>query len=438
MSASFELASHQPPQEFLIALFQAAIAASQPQLRLGALLPAPPKGRTIIIGAGKAAAAMARAFEDHAAQGGWPSPYSGCVVTRDGYEEACRTLTILSARHPVPDIRSLGAAEAMFACVDGLGADDLVLALVSGGGSALMVAPQPPLTLADKQAINAQLLACGASISEMNCVRAHMSAIKGGHLARRASPARVVTILISDVPGDDPAIIASGPTVGDATRCADALDIIRRYKLALPEAALAGLRSGAFETVKPDDPCFAKNAVLFLATPQMALEAAATAARQAGLQTLILSDRIEGEAREVAKVLAAMVWQIKNHHQPAAAPVLLLCGGETTVTKRGNGVGGRNVEFLLALALELRGLDGVYALAGDTDGVDGAAEIAGAYITPNTLEEARACGLSPRASLDNNDAHSFFGKLGASIITGPTRTNVNDFRAILVMGDGQP
>ena len=424
---------YQEPTRFLEALFHTAIRASQPHLQLKALFPAPPKGRTIVIGAGKAAAGMAQAFETAARDVNWPSPYSGLVVTRDGYELPCEHIKVLSASHPVPDARSEAASQRMVEAVRNLSADDLVIALISGGGSALMVAPAPGLTLRDKQALNVALLDCGASISEMNCVRRHLSAIKGGRLAKAAWPARVVTLMISDVPGDDPSIIASGPTIGDETTCADAMAIIKRYGLSLPEAARIGLASGAFETVKPDDACLKQNSWHFLATPQMALEAASNAAQAAGITPMILSDRIEGEARELGKILAAIALQVKAHHQPLAPPALLLSGGETTVTKHGNGIGGRNVEFLLALAIELRGTAGVYALAGDTDGVDGGADIAGAVITPTTLARAEAMGISARQMLDNNDAHSFFQKLGDSVITGPTNTNVNDFRAILVV-----
>jgi hydroxypyruvate reductase len=387
----------------LRSLFAAAVAAAQPVRCLPAHLPPVPHGRLLVIGAGKGSAAMARTVETC-----WSGPLSGLVVTRYGYEVPCERIEIVPAAHPVPDAAGLRAAERMLALVADLTADDLVLALFSGGGSALLPLPAAGLTLADEQGVNRDLLKSGASIAEINCVRRHVSGIKGGRLAAACHPARVLSLLMSDVPGDRPTDIASGPTVADASTCADALAILRRYGITCPDA------------------------MQDIMTPQMALEAAAETARAAGLAAYILSDAIEGEARDVGKVLAALALQIAVRDAPWRAPCVLLSGGETTVTVRGSGRGGRNVEFLLSLALSLDGHPRVHALAGDTDGVDGQEEIAGAVATPTTLARAQALGLSPRAMLDDNDAHSFFGALGDSVITGPTLTNVNDFRAILI------
>ncbi|MFM2057981.1 MAG: hypothetical protein RLY71_2366 [Pseudomonadota bacterium] len=410
-------------------LFDAAVAAAQPALCLPPHLPAPPKGRTIVIGAGKASAAMARALEDH-----WDAPLEGLVVTRYGYEVPCQRIEIVQAAHPVPDAAGLQAAERIHQLVSGLTADDLVIALISGGGSSLLVAPAAGLTLADKQAVNAALLASGASIAEMNCVRRHLSALKGGRLAAACHPARLLTLLISDVPGDNPIDIASGPTVADPTTCADALAIIARYRIEVPPAVRALLESGGGESIKPGDARLAGSATRMITAPQMALEAAAQVARAAGLTPCILSDSIEGEARDIGKALAAITRQVALHGQPFTAPCVLLSGGETTVTLRGNGRGGRNVEFLLSLGIALDGLPGVHAIAGDTDGVDGVEEIAGAVLAPDTLARAWAQGINPRVSLDRNDGHGFFQALGDSVITGPTLTNVNDFRAIVIDG----
>ena len=415
----------------LRSLFDAAVAAAQPALCLPAHLPPAPRGRTVVIGAGKASATMARALEDH-----WTardnSPLEGLVVTRYGYQVPCRRIEIVQAAHPLPDAAGLQAAQRIRALVTGLTPDDLVIALISGGGSALLVAPGTGLTLADKQAVNAALLASGASISEMNCVRRHLSDIKGGRLGAACHPAQLLTLLISDVPGDAPMDIASGPTVADPTGCLDALSIIGRYRIDLPAPMRTLLESGAGETVKPGDLRLQHSRVRMIAAPQMALEAAAQVARAAGFTPFILGDSLEGEARDVAKVLGGLARQVALRGQPFQAPCALLSGGETTVTLKGRGRGGRNVEFLLSLALTLDGTPGVFAIAGDTDGVDGMEEIAGAILTPDTLARAWALGLNPRSYLDNNDAHSFFQKLGDSVITGPTLTNVNDFRVILV------
>lgn len=415
------------PEALLRSLFDAAIAAAQPALCLPAHLPPRPKGRTIVIGAGKASAAMARALEDH-----WDGPLEGIVVTRYGYEVPCQHIEIVAAAHPVPDSAGLVATQRIRSAVQNLSADDLVIALISGGGSSLLVAPAPGLTLADKQSINTALLRSGATISEMNCVRRHLSAVKGGRLGAACHPAQVLTLLISDVPGDRPMDIASGPTVPDPSTCADALAIIHRYGIQISDVARTHLESGALESVKPGDAALSGALTRTIAAPQMALEAVAKVARAAGVTPYILSDCLEGEARDIGKAHAAIVRQIVAHGQPFAAPCVLLSGGETTVTIKGSGRGGRNVEFLLSLAVALEGLEGVSAIAGDTDGVDGAEEIAGAVISPDTLARAWALGMNPRTSLDANDAHGFFQALGDSVITGPTLTNVNDFRAIYI------
>ena len=410
-------------------MFDAAVAAAQPALCLPPHLPPPPKGRTIVIGAGKASAAMARALEDH-----WSGPLEGLVVTRYGYEVPCERIEIVQAAHPVPDAAGIEAAERIRQLVTGLTADDLVIALISGGGSSLLVAPGEGLTLADKQAVNTALLHSGASISEMNCVRRHLSSLKGGRLAAQCHPAQVWTLLISDVPGDDPIDIASGPTVGDPTTCADALAIVERYRISVPAAVRHLLESGAGETIKPGDPRLQGIQTRMITAPQIALEAAAQVARDAGITPYILGDSLEGEARDLGKAMAGITRQVALHGQPFKTPCVLLSGGEATVTLRGTGRGGRNVEFLLSLGVALNGLPGVYALAGDTDGVDGAEEIAGALLTPDTLARAWALGTNPRSSLDNNDGHGFFQALGDAVVTGPTLTNVNDFRAILIEG----
>ena len=415
------------PQALLRAMFDAAVAAAQSSHCLPPHLPAPPKGRTIVIGAGKASAEMARVLEQH-----WAGPLAGLVVTRYGYAVPCTRIEIMESAHPVPDAASVTAAERILALVAGLSADDLVICLISGGGSSLMVLPGEGVTLQDKQDINRALLKSGATIGEMNCVRRHLSAIKGGRLAAACHPARVVTLLISDVPGDDPADIASGPTSADRTTCADALAILKRYQVAMPDGVRALLDSGAGESVKPGDPRLSANDTRMIATPLMALEAAATVARDAGVPVHILGDSIEGEARDVGIVMAGIARHVVLHGQPFKAPCILLSGGETTVTVRGDGKGGRNVEFLLSLAVALNGQPGTYAIACDTDGVDGQEEIAGAVITPDTLARAWALGIKPRDSLANNDGHGFFGALGDAVVSGPTLTNVNDFRAVYI------
>jgi glycerate 2-kinase len=420
-------------RELLEQMFQAAIAAAQPALCIPAHLPDAPVGRLVVIGAGKASAEMARAVERN-----WKGKLEGLVVTRYGYAVPCDHIEIVEAAHPVPDQSGLDAATRMLDLVQGLSVDDTVLCLMSGGGSSLLPLPLPGISLEDKQAVNRALLASGASIGEMNCVRRHLSAIKGGRLAAACHPARVVTLLISDVPGDDPRDIASGPTVADHSTCADAMAIIDRYGIALATGVRQVLASGGGESIKPGDPRLSGHSVRMIATPQMALEAAARVAEQAGINAYILGDSIEGEAREVGKVIAGIALQAARRGQPFDTPCVLLSGGETTVTIQGNGRGGRNVEFLLAAAIALQGEPDVHGLAADTDGVDGQEEIAGAYFSPSTLQRAFAHGMRPLDSLDRNDGHGFFQALSDSVVTGPTLTNVNDFRAILVHASSAP
>jgi glycerate 2-kinase len=422
-----DLAAAGPARELLRRMFDAAIASAQPALCVPPHLPDPPRGRLIVVGAGKASAAMARAVEEN-----WPGPLSGLVVTRYGYAVPCERIDIVEAAHPVPDAAGMHAARRMLERVEGLSEDDLVLCLFSGGGSALLPLPAPGLNLDLKQIVSRSLLACGATISEMNCVRRHLSAIKGGRLAAACHPARVLTLLISDVPGDRPIDIASGPTVADPTTCADALAIARRYGIELPGPVREVLESGRGESVKPGDARLARSSVRIIATPQLALEAAARRARASDIAAYIVGDAIEGEARDVGQVFAGMALQVAERNQPFAAPCVLLSGGETTVTVRGSGRGGRNVEYLLSLAIALQGHSRIYALAGDTDGVDGQEEIAGGLLGPDSLARAWSLGLRPNDMLDNNDGHGFFTALGDSVITGPTLTNVNDFRAILI------
>ena len=422
-----EYSGDQTAPALLERMFRAAIASAQPAVCVPPHLPPPPPGRLMVIGAGKASAAMARAVEQH-----WSGPLSGLVVTRYGYAVPCERIEIVEAAHPVPDGAGLRAAQRMLERVRGLSEDDLVLCLISGGGSALLPLPAAGLTLDHKQIVSRSLLASGATISEMNCVRRHLSAIKGGRLAAACHPARVLTLLISDVPGDRPIDIASGPTVADPTTCADALGILRRYGIEPPPPVREVLEGGLGESIKPGDPRLVHSSVRMVATPQMALEAAAEVAREAGITPYILGDAIEGEARDVGKVLAGIALHVAARGQPVMPPCVLLSGGETTVTVRGTGRGGRNVEFLLSLAIALDGHPDIHALAGDTDGVDGQEEIAGAMIGPDSLARAWARGLRPQDALANNDGHGLFTALGCSVVTGPTLTNVNDFRAILI------
>ncbi|HEX7436888.1 MAG TPA: glycerate kinase [Caldimonas sp.] len=427
------------PRGFLRALFDAAVAQAVPGAQTRAFLPAAPKGRTLVLGAGKAGGSMAAAVEAL-----WPAdaPMSGLVVTRYDYvppdfkalqRDGRARIEVVEAAHPVPDAAGREAAARIAQLARGLGQDDLVLCLISGGASALLAMPAEGISLGEKQAINKALLRSGAAIGEMNCVRKHLSAIKGGRLAAMCAPARVVTLLISDVPGDAPEVIGSGPTVPDPSTCAQALAILGRYAIEIPAAARAGLESGAFETPKPGDRVFEGNEVQMIATPLQSLEAAAVCAREAGIAVHVLSDEMEGESREVGKVHAALARHIARHGQPFAKPCVVLSGGETTVTvKNKGGRGGRATEFLLGSALALQGEPGVWLLAGDTDGIDGVEDNAGAIVTPDTLTRAAARGLKAQDSLDRNDAYNFFLPLGDLVVTGPTFTNVNDFRALLI------
>jgi hydroxypyruvate reductase len=414
-------------RRFLLSLFQAAVAAAMPERIVPPHLPPPPRGRTIVLGAGKASAAMARAVEDH-----WPGPLEGLVVTRTGHGVPCRWIEIVEASHPVPDKRGLGAAHRILALAESAGRDDLVLCLISGGGSALLALPADGLILADKQAVNRALLASGANIFEMNTVRKHLSAVKGGRLAAAAWPAETVSLIISDVPGDDPSVIASGPTVADPTTFAEAGAVLARYRITPPPSVTRHLAHARVETPKPGDERLSRSRVVIVASPVTSLVTAAEHARAAGVAPLILGDAIEGEAREVGKALAGIALSVRRHGLPVSPPAVLLSGGETTVTVTGNGRGGRNAEFLAGLALGLQGAPGICALAADTDGIDGSEDNAGAFVMPDTLARARAAGLDVRALVAANDCHSLFAGLGDLLVTGPTLTNVNDFRAILI------
>ncbi len=412
---------------FLRQLFAAAVAAAAPARCLPPYLPQERAGRLLVVGAGKASAAMARALEDN-----WPGPLDGLVVTRYGFAVPCRRIEVVEAAHPLPDAAGQKAALRILDLVSNRGPDDQVVALISGGGSALLAAPAPGITLAEKQALTAALLKSGASIHEMNCVRKHLSAIKGGRLAAAAWPASVLALAISDVAGDDPEVIASGPTVADPSTCADALAVLDRYRIILPAGLRARLESGELETPKPGDPRLAKAAFRIVASPAQALQAAAAAARAAGVTPLILGDEMEGEAREVARVLAGIAKSCARHALPVAPPCVLLSAGEATVTVRGAGRGGRNSELMLALAIALQGHSRIHALAGDTDGIDGSEDNAGALIGPDTLSRAVAAGIDVRAALADNDAYTVFAGLGDLLLSGPTLTNVNDFHAILI------
>ena len=431
--------SYARQREVLRGLFDAAVAAADPARCLPAWLPEPPDspmGRTVIVGAGKAAAAMARAVEDH--WRGDPERLSGLVVTRYGHGMPTRRIEVVEASHPAPDAAGQMAAARILGAVNGLTANDLVLVLLSGGGSALLAAPMAGITLEQKRAVTKALLTSGASIGEINCVRKHLSAIKGGRLALAAAPARVVTLAISDVPGDDLSTIASGPTVPDPTSCADALEIVKRYGIELPAAARQALLTGAAETPKTDNAGFLRCESHIIATAQGSLAAAANLARAQGLTPLVLGDTIEGEAREAARVLGGIALSVAAHGVPLAAPCVLLSGGETTVTVKGAGRGGRNAEFLLGLALALGGNARISAIACDTDGIDGSEDNAGAMVLPDTPARAVAAGIDLRARLVENDAYNVFAALGDLVVTGPTRTNVNDFRAILIEAPDSP
>ena len=431
----------QDPRGFLRHLYDTAVRRALPAHNIADFLPPPPKGRTLVIGAGKASGAMAEAVAAL-----WPAdaPLSGLVVTRydhvpPAYKAKPGRIEVVEAAHPVPDAAGLAAAQRIVELTRGLSADDLVLCLISGGGSALLTLPAEGISLEEKQAINRALLKSGANIGEMNCVRKHLSAVKGGRLAARCAPAQVVTLLISDVPGDDPDVIASGPTVPDRSSCTDALAILRRYAIEVSPAVRAALEAGALETPKPGDACFAGHEVRMTATPQQALEAAAAAARAAGIEAHILSDEMEGESRVVGGVHAALARQVRRRGQPFKTPCVILSGGETTVTvKAKGGRGGRATEFLVSTAIALQGEPGVYVLAADTDGIDGVEDNAGGIVTPDSLARGAAAGIKAQERLDANDCYAFFAGLGDLVTTGPTYTNVNDFRAVLVFGKDAP
>ena len=432
---------HQDPKAFLRYLFDTAVARAQPLLNMPGLLPPPPRGRTIVVGAGKAAGAMAHALERL-----WPVDASlqGLVVTRYHHtppraEGLQPRIEVVEASHPVPDQAGMDASERLLALTRGLSPDDLVICLISGGGSSLLTMPAVGLTLADKQRINQELLACGAPIGEMNTVRKHLSRIKGGRLAAACHPAQVLTLTISDVPGDDPAVIASGPTVPDETTCEQALALLDRYGISIPDPVRLDLETGALETPKPGDPVFAGHQVMMMATPMQSLQAAADAARASGLNAYILSDEIEGESRVVAKMHAALARAAARGHGPFQKPCVILSGGETTVSIRPpvagfpKGKGGRAGEFCLGLVKALQGQNGVWALAADTDGIDGVEDNAGAQVTPDSLQRCEQLGLKPAAFADRNDSYRLFQALGDLVVSGPTHTNVNDFRALLVL-----
>jgi hydroxypyruvate reductase len=408
-------------------MFRAAVDAALPARVLPRHLPQPSTGRTLVIGAGKAGGSMAKAVEDH-----WPGSIEGLVVTRYGHALPCRRIEVVEASHPVPDEAGRRAAERILGLVQNLTSDDLVLCLISGGGSALLALPAPGIAFADKQTVNKALLKSGATIAEINCVRKHLSAIKGGRLAAAAAPARVVTLMISDVPGDDPSVIASGPTVADATTREDALGVLDKYGIDAGPAVRAWLARPESETPKANDPRLSRVENIIIARPQDALEAAAEVARRAGYTPLILGNALEGEAREVALVHAGIARQCAGFAQPAAPPCVLLSGGETTVTVCGKGRGGRNAEFLLALAVALEGHPGIHAIACDTDGIDGTEDNAGALLGPDTLRRAAERQISAKARLADNDGYGFFAALDDLVVTGPTLTNVNDFRAIAI------
>ena len=408
-------------RELLRGLFDAAVAAADPAKVVPPHLPSPPPGRTLVLAAGKAAASMARAVEQS-----WPKEIEGIAVTRYGHGVDCERIEVVEAGHPLPDEAGQGAAYRFLSAAAGLGPDDLLLFLLSGGASALLVEPQPSLSLADKRAINRALLAAGAPIAEINCLRKHLSAIKGGRLAAAAAPAHVVTLAISDVPGDDPAVIGSGPTSGDPTSCADALAVADRYDVVLPQVARVALEQGRWETIKAGDPCLTRTDYLIVARPADALAAAAAKAREMGLNVVRLGDDLQGAASDMGAAHA----ELARRQQTRG---LLISGGEATVTTDdAGGKGGPNCEFLLALAVALGGVPNVHAIACDTDGIDGSAEAAGAFIGPDTFARAHAVGMDPRDMLARHDSHEFFRRLGDLVVTGPTRTNVNDFRAVLI------
>ncbi|RWB23097.1 MAG: glycerate kinase [Mesorhizobium sp.] len=415
------------PKAFLTAIFNAAVSAADPEKTIRNHLPAKPKGRTIVIGAGKGSAQMAAAFEKV-----WDGPIDGLVVTRYGYGARCERIEIIEAAHPVPDAAGLEASRRLLEKVQGLTSNDLVVALISGGGSALLPSPAPGLTLADEIAVNEALLASGAPIAAMNTIRKHVSTIKGGRLAAAAHPARVVSLVVSDIPGDNPALVASGPTVPDTGSRADALASIAAYGMKLPAAVMAHINSPGADAPRPDDPRFAGNEVHLIASAGVSLEAAAAEAKRQGIGAVILSDSIEGEAREVGGVHAAIAREVATRNRPFEKPVLILSGGETTVTLRAKGKGGRNSEFLLAFAIGIDGINGIHALAADTDGIDGSENNAGAFADGSTVARMRVAGVDAKAMLAGNNAWTAFNAVDDLFVPGPTGTNVNDLRAILV------
>jgi hydroxypyruvate reductase len=420
--------------ETLKELFDAALAAADPSQALDRRIPAPVRGRTVVVGAGKASAAMARAFE-----AAWPGPLEGLVITRYGHAVPCGRIEVVEAGHPVPDAAGEQAARRILTLARGLGPQDQLVFLASGGGSALLSVPAPQITLADKQAVTRALLRSGATITEINTVRKHLSAIKGGRLAAAAAPARIVTLAISDVPGDDPAVIASGPTAPDPTTFSEARSVLAKHRITEPKAVLTRLAGQAEEeTPKPEDPIFDRARFDLIASPQRSLQAAAAAADRRQIIPIVLSDRIEGEARQVALVHAAIAFQVRAGKfrvggHLVSPPAVILSGGETTVTLTGGGRGGRNTEFLLAFAVALDRAEGIWALACDTDGIDGTEDNAGAIVYPDSLARASARGISAQEALTANNGYGFFDALGDLVVTGPTLTNVNDFRAILVL-----
>ena len=415
------------PKTFLTSIFDAAVAAADPELTIRQHLPAKPKGRTVVIGAGKGSAQMAAAFEKV-----WDGPVEGLIVTRYGYGAPTKHLEVVEAAHPVPDAAGLAAAKRLQQAVSGLSEDDLVIALICGGGSALLPAPAGDLTLTDEIAVNEALLASGAPISAMNTIRKHVSAIKGGRLAAAAWPARVVSLVVSDIPGDNPALVASGPTVPDTGSRADALAAIAAYGMKLPEAVMAHINSPAADAPHPDDPKFVRNEVHVIASAAVSLEAAAEEAKRQGIEAVILSDALEGEAREVGSVHAAIAREVATRNRPFRKPVLILSGGETTVTLRAKGKGGRNSEFLLAFAIGIDGVAGIAAMAADTDGIDGSENNAGAFCTGSTVTRMRAANVDAKAMLAGNNAWTAFNAVNDLFVPGPTGTNVNDLRAVLV------
>jgi len=415
------------PETLLKGMFDAAVRAADPMTCVPSHLPKPPKGRLIVIGAGKASARMAQAVEAH-----WQGELSGTVLTRYGHSAPCERIEIIEAAHPVPDAAGVAGTRKIFDTISALNEDDLVLALISGGGSALLTSPANGITLDEKIAVNQALLKSGAAIGEMNTIRKHLSAVKGGGLAAAAYPARVLALMISDVPGDDPAVIASGPTVGTDSHPTDALALLERFDVKVPPSIERHLATGT-PPPSPSSQAIARVENRVIAAPQMSLEAAAEVAVQSGVTPIILGDAIEGESRDVAKVHSGIANQVLRHGQPGKAPCVVISGGETTVTVRGSGRGGRNVEFCLALALALEGNKRIWGIAGDTDGIDGAEEIAGAIVTPDTLARGASANLNPREMLANNDGHRFFEAIKSQLVTGPTLTNVNDFRAVLIL-----